>query len=177
MPEQLRDYFSNFSPIFKNTVVSRDDIGNLMKEYAEKEGIMAQPRRILISSFILTNSTITIPLFFVYLKLCLVCRKIHRFVQYTHENSFDNFVQSFAVDARRQRDENPNSSVVAETMKLLAHSSYGYQIMDRCRPTVTKYLTDEKTHSAINSKIFKRLNHITDQLYEVELVKPEFEHR
>ena len=81
------------------------------------------------------------------------------------------------MDARRQGDENPNSSVVAETMKLLANSSYGYQIMDRSRHTVTKYLSDEKTHSAINSKMFRRLNHITDQLYEVELVKLETEHR
>ena len=61
-PEHLRDYFSNFSPIFKNTVVSKDDIGNLMKEYAEKEGIMPQPRRMLISSLILTNGTIITPL-------------------------------------------------------------------------------------------------------------------
>ena len=80
------------------------------------------------------------------------------------------------VDARRQGDENPNSSVLAETMKLLANSSRGYQIMDRIH-TVTKYLTDEKTHSAINSKMFKRPNHITDQMYEVELVKAEIEHR
>ena len=42
---------------------------------------------------------------------------------------------------------------------------------------MTKYLTDEKTHSAINSKMFKWLNHITDQLYEVELVKSETEQR
>ena len=49
--------------------------------------------------------------------------------------------------------------------------------MDRSRNTVTKYLTDEKTHSSINNKIFTRLNHITDQLYEVELVKAEIEHR
>ena len=81
------------------------------------------------------------------------------------------------MDARRQGDENPNSGVVAETMKLLAHSSYGYQIKDSSRHTVTKFLNDEKTHSAINSKMFKRLNHITDQLYVVELVKSEIEHR
>ena len=49
--------------------------------------------------------------------------------------------------------------------------------MDRSRHTVTKYLNDEKTHNAINSKMFHRLNHITDQLYEVELVKSEIEHR
>ena len=82
-----------------------------------------------------------------------------------------------AVAARREGDENPNSSVVAETMKLLANSSYGYQIMDRSRHTVTKYLNDENTHGAINTNSFKRLDHIIDQLYEVELAKAEIEHR
>ncbi len=147
-----------------------------MREYAEKEKKKAQPRRMLISSFNLTDGTIITLLLLFYLKLGLVCKKIHRFVQYTPRNSFGNFVQS-AVDARRQGDKNPKSSVVAETMKLLASSSYGYQIMDCSRHTVTKYLTDEKTHSAINSKMFKRPNHITDQLNEVELVKLEIEHR
>ena len=81
------------------------------------------------------------------------------------------------MDKRRQGDENPISNVVAETIKLLANSSYGYQIMDRSRHTLTKYLIDEKTHSAINTKIISRPNHITDELHEVELVKSGIEHR
>ena len=32
VPKHLRDYFSNFNPIFKNTFLSRNDIGDLMKE-------------------------------------------------------------------------------------------------------------------------------------------------
>ena len=176
VPEHLHSYFSNFPPIFKNTVVNREDFGTLMRDYAEKENIMSQPRRMLISCFHLTNGTVITPLLLFYLKRGLVCKKIHRLVQYTPRKCFSNFVQS-AVDARRQGDENPNSSVVAETMNLLANSSYCYQIMDRSRHTVTKYLTDEKTHSAINCKMFKRLNQLTDQLFEVELVKPEIEHR
>ena len=70
-----------------------------------------------------------------------------------------------AADARRRGYEIPNSSVVAETMKLLANSSYGYQIMDRSRHTVTKYLSDGKTHAAINSKLFKSLDHMNNLLY------------
>ena len=62
-------------------------------------------------------------------------------------------------------------------MKLLANSSYGYQIMDRSRYTVTKDLNDEKTHGAINTKFFKRLDHINDQSYEVGLAKAEIELR
>ena len=167
-PEHLHDYFSNFPPVFKNDVVTRNNIGDLIKEYAEKEGIMPQPIRMLIWSFILTNCTIITPLFLFYLQLGLVCKKTHRFVHYTPRKCFDNFVQS-AVDARRQGDENKNSSVVAEAMKLIANSSFGCQIMDRSRHRVTKYLSNEKTHSAKSSKMFNRLNHITDHLYEGNL--------
>ena len=39
VPEHLRDYFPNFPTFSKNTVVTRDDIGNLIKEYAEKKGL------------------------------------------------------------------------------------------------------------------------------------------
>ena len=81
------------------------------------------------------------------------------------------------VDARRAGGENPDSSVVAETMKLLGNSSYGYQIMDRSRHTKTKYLNDEKTHKAINGKMFKRLNNVSKEIYEVELAKSKIEHR
>ena len=157
VPEHLRSYFSQFPQIFKNTVVSKEDIGNLVREYAENENIMVQPRRMFISSFVPTNGTIITLLLLFYLKLGLVSKKIHRFVQYIPRKCFNSLIQS-AVDARRQGDKNPNSSVVAETMKLLANSSYGYQIMDRSLHTVTKYLTDQKTHSAINSKMFTRLS-------------------
>ena len=49
--------------------------------------------------------------------------------------------------------------------------------MDHSRHTVTKFLNDEKPHSAVNSEMFKRLKRTNDQLYEVELVKSEIEHR
>ena len=61
------------------------------------------------------------------------------------------------MKAKREGDENLNSGVVTETMMLLANSSYVYQIMDRNRQTVTKYLSDEKSHGAINHKMFQRL--------------------
>ena len=94
VPEHLLDYFSNFLLIFKNTAVSRDDFNNLMKQYAEKDNLLVQPRTMLISSYILTNGTIITPLFFFHLQFDLVHKKIHRFVQYTPRNSLGNFVQS-----------------------------------------------------------------------------------
>ena len=62
VPENLRANFANFPPVFKNILVSKNDIGDLMKTYAEEEGIMSQPRRMLISSFTLQNGTLNTPL-------------------------------------------------------------------------------------------------------------------
>ena len=176
VPDGLKYKFSNFPPIFKNFNVSRADIGDYMRDYAIDNDLFKQPQRMLISSFKLENGTVITPLLNFYLSLGLKCTKIYRFVQYTPKKCFNNFVQS-VVDARRVGDENPESSVVAETMKLLGNSSYGYQIMDRSRHTETKYLNDEKTHKTINGKLFKRLNSVSKELYEVELVKSKIEHR
>ena len=77
----------------------------------------------------------------------------------------------------RQGDENPNSSVVAKTMKRLANSFYGYQIMDRGRNTITKYLSDKKTHAAIKSELFRKLDNVNNSLYEAELSKAQTEHK
>ena len=144
VPENSTSNFNNFPPIFKNTLVSKSDIGDLMKNYAEEERLLSQPQKMLISSFTLQNRTLITLLLLFHLQLGIVCTKIHRFVEYIPKKCFNSFVQS-AADARRQGDENPNSSVVAETMKLLANSSYGYQIMDRSRHTVTKNLSAKKT--------------------------------
>ena len=62
VPEILRSKFDNFPPIFKNTLVSKNDIDELMKTYAEEEGILSQPRKMLISSFTLQNGTLITPL-------------------------------------------------------------------------------------------------------------------
>ena len=97
-------------------------------------------------------------------------------MEYIPVKCFKKFVLS-AVNARREQNENPNSSFVAGTMKLLANRSCGYQIMDRSRHTVTNILSDEKTHGAVNKTFSKQLDHINDQLYEVEMAKAEIEHR
>ena len=137
---------------------------------------MTQPRRVLIFSFHLINGTFITPLLNFYLDLGLECDRIYRLVQYTPMKCFNSFVQS-AVDARRKGLENPHSRIVAETMKPLANISYGYHFVDRSRDTITKYLNDEKAHKAIKSKFFKKLNHLNDNLYEIESVKADVEHK
>ena len=129
VPKSLKANFAIFPPLFKNTLLSKNDIGDLIKTHAEDEGLMSQTRELSISSFILQNGTLITSLLLFYLQLGLVVTKKHSFIEYTPKKCFISFVQA-AKHATKNNDENPKLSVVAETMKLLANISYGYQIMD-----------------------------------------------
>ena len=87
--------------------------------------------------------------------------------------------QLCAVSSRRKMrsDENPNSSVVSQTMKFPANSSYGYQSIDWSRLSVTRYLSDKKTHAANNSEPFKKLDHVNNSMYDVKLPKTQIKHK
>ena len=90
------------------------------------------------------------------------------------------FQQLRTVNSRcqtRQKDQNPNSSVVAQTMKLLAISSYRHQIMDRSQHTVKKYVNDGKTHAAFYNKLFRKVNNVIFSFYGVEIAKAVIEHK
>ena len=110
VPEELNKNFAIFPAIFRNTNVGRHDIGLLMKDYVEKEGLLCQSRKMLISSYFLENGTVITPLLLFYLDLGLVCKKIIAPWNVFQLNASKKLVQS-AVIARREGD--PNSSVVA----------------------------------------------------------------
>ena len=40
LPENLREAFASFPPVFKNVSVGRDDSGLFMEEYADKECLL-----------------------------------------------------------------------------------------------------------------------------------------
>ena len=101
-------------------------------------------------------------------------KNLYRSVHYTAMKCLNNFFQS-AVNARREGDENPDSSVMPETMTILANSSYDYQNSDWIRHTVKKHLSVEKTHGVINKKFVRHVHFINDQLFEVGLVRSEID--
>ena len=50
VPDHLKGKFAEMPPVFKNTHVSRYDIGDHTKTYAEERGIMTRKRKCLIGS-------------------------------------------------------------------------------------------------------------------------------
>ena len=163
--KKLNTSFSNFPPVFKNTLVSKHDVGDMMKNYAKDETLFAQYRRKFISSFTLQNGNQITPLLLFNLQLAFNCRKIQHFVDYTIKKCLNSFVQS-VVDAGRQTDENSNSQVVAETMKL---SGKFFWLSDSGpEPTYCDRVTQRRKHTCRNnSKLIKNLYHVHNALYKV----------
>ena len=44
VPANLREQFAERLPVFKNALVTRDDIGPYMRQYAEEYNILKKPR-------------------------------------------------------------------------------------------------------------------------------------
>ena len=87
------------------------------------------------------------PLIGFHMELWTPEQKRYQFAEHAPVKCFNDFVQS-AVHARRQGDKNPNSNVVAETIKMFASSSHGYHNMELSRHSEREHLNGEKTYSA-----------------------------
>ena len=91
VPDKLKPHFSEMTPIFKNTEISREDIGPFMKTFAEEHNIMPKPRRSLIGSFLEKKILLITPLLKWYLSHGLQVSKIYQVVAYTPKRSFEPF--------------------------------------------------------------------------------------
>ena len=166
VPPELRPYFSEMQPIFKNANVSRDDIGPYMRQYAEENDIMSTPRRMLIGSYRGEKILLTTPLLRWYIAHGLVVDHVYLIIEYEPKPCFRHFGESVST-ARRNGDSDPDKAIIADTMKLLGNSAYEKTVTNVDRHRNVKYCTDVGTSSHINNKIFRQLDVVAEDAYEV----------
>ena len=166
VPPELRPYFSEMQPIFKNANVSRDDIGPYMRQYAEENDIMSTPRRMLVGSYRGEKILLTTPLLQWYLAHGLVVDRVYQIVEYSPKPCFRDFGESVST-ARRAGDADTDRAIIGDTMKLLGNSAYGKTVTNVDRHREVKYCTEVGTSSHINNKIFRQLDVVAEDAYEV----------
>ena len=170
VPSELRAHFAEMQPIYKNTMVTRDDIGPSMQQYAIDHDIMSTPRRKLVASYYGDKILLITPLLKWYLEHGLVVDHVYEIVEYERNACFQHFGESVS-EARRAGDTDPNKAIIADTMKLLGNSAYGKTVTNVDRHRDTKYCTEVNTSQFINSNRFRQLDVITEDTYEVALNK------
>ena len=113
MPEGKIDQFSEFPPIFKNTEIKMEDIGEHMREFARSIQREKGAERSLISSMHGEELVLLSPLSQKYIEMGLECTGIECIIEYHPKKVFEWFrdewqmwIQIFKFQVRhvKQRD-------------------------------------------------------------------------
>ena len=170
VPDHLKSYFAEMTPIFKNVKVSRDDLGESMKEYATENKLLSQPRRTLIGSYIGKKVLLATPLLKWYLEHGLIVTHVYQVIEYTPEACFQQFGNKVS-QARRNGDADPDQAIIADTMKLLGNSGYGKTITNKDNHRNIYFCDDREAPKKVNEPQFRQLNPLQEDFYEVEMAK------
>ena len=175
VPEHLKPYFAEMPPIFKNIEITREDVGPYMQTYAEEHSIMKTPRKSLIGSMFGAKVLMTTPLLKWYLAHGVEITRVYEVAEYAPIACFSEFVDAVS-DARRGGDVDPSKSIIADTMKLMGNSSYGKTITNKYKHRNVKVVDAVKASGLINEVLFRDLNPISENCYEVDLAKSKINH-
>ena len=158
------------TPIFKNVDVCLDDIGEFMQNYAKEHSIKDVPCRPLIGSYFRKKIRLTMPLLKWYLEHGLVITCIYTTVEYILNAAFKHFAEQVA-QAHLDGDHDKNKALIAEMMKLIGNSSYGWIITNKEKHNDIVYIDESEISTKIINNHFYDMTDLPDGYYKVEKTK------
>ena len=166
VPEHLKEYFSEFPPLFKNTEIKFKDIGDHMQEYAKSIGRTKGVKRSLISSMFGTDMVMVTTLFKEYIKWGLICTNIEFVLEYYKERVFSWFVDKVAND-RRRADFDPSLAIIGEMSKVSGNSSYGRCCIDKTNHNSVIFCNKENISNHVRDPFFKSMEELNGGIFEI----------
>ena len=168
VPEQLRDKFSEFSPLFIIDEVPEEKIPQHMKDYQINSGRKKiKNNKKLLGVMKAEKILLYSPPLKWYLNHGLQVTKIHRYIRYEPSRPFAWFPEEVS-SARRDADNDKNKKQLGDTAKLKGNSFYGKMIENQEKHMNTKFTRDEKLIDNIfRSPFFEDLEEISDGVFEV----------
>ena len=168
VPDQLRDKFSEFCPLFVISEVPEDQIPQHMKDYKINTGRkMIKNNKKLLGVMKAEKILLYSPLLKWYLNHGLQVTNIHRYISYTSSRPFKWFPEEVS-SARRAADNDKNKKQLGDTAKLMGNSFYGKMIENLEKHMNTKFTTNEKLIDKIfRSPFFEDLEEINEGVFEV----------
>ena len=151
VPDCLKDKFSEMSPIFKNTLVGREQLGDNMRKLAEEKGYLNRASRMLIGSMRGDRVLLFSGLARWYLQHGMVITEIYELIQYYPRAVFKEFGESVS-NARRAGDADPNKKILADTSKLIGNSCYGKTIVNKDKHREVIYVEGDSNASDLVSQ-------------------------
>ena len=127
---------------------------------------MSTPCRMLVGSYYGENILPATPLLRWYLTHGIVVGRIYQIVEYHREACFRHFGESVSA-ARREGDADNDKAIIADTRNLLGNSVYGKTVTNIDCHLNVMYCTEVDTSASIINKLFRPVDVVTDNAYEI----------
>ena len=92
-PDNLFDTFKEMPPLFCNSNIKFEDVGEFMQNYIEKENLHKNPRRLLVSGLKAEKIMLSSPYLKWLLDHGLVVTRVYQVVEYAGKTCFKTFVK------------------------------------------------------------------------------------
>ena len=158
-PDELKHKFRDLPPIFKCCDVSRDDIGDHMRQFWEQTGSLARPRRMVISSYFGSKMLIPTPLLHWYLQQGLIMTQVYLVIQYQPQQCFKTVTEDAAAK-RCLAQQDPSQDLAGESAKLLINSVYGKCCDNKARFREYRFIKGPAVRSVLRSPHFRSLENL-----------------
>jgi hypothetical protein len=119
-PHHLREIYAEFQPVIKHAYISREEIGEHMKEFAEKNNLLKKPQKTLLCSYYAEKILLATPLLKWYLDHGLEVTHIYQVIQYKPKRCFTRFGNE-VMEARRAGDQDKTKKILSDTSKLIGN--------------------------------------------------------
>ena len=170
VPDHLKEYFSEMTPIFKNVDVCLDDVEEFIQEYAKQHNIKDVPRWLLIRSYFGKKIGLSTPLLKWYLEHGLFITRIYTIVEYIPNATFSSFMTQIA-QCHLEGDRDKDKALIAEMSKLIGNSSYGQMITNKEKHHDIVYVDESEISTEIIGNHFYDMTKLPDGYYKVEKTK------
>ena len=173
VPEYLGANFANFPPIFKNTLVSKNDIRDSL----------CRRIKINVSTSKNVDNQLHITKWNTYYSSTVILSTsgscLHKKTPFCWIQSKEMLQQFCALSSRLKKARWRKSKLKCRQRKNEVSSQQLLWLPDHGpEPThCNKVSRWQKTHASNNSKLLKKLDHVNKALYEVELAKAQIEHK
>ena len=117
-PDSLKGIFAEFQPIQKHAYLSRDDIGEHMKKFAQENGLLKKPSKTLLNSYFAQKILLSTPLLQWYINHGLKVTKLYQVIQFKLSKCFHKFGEEVML-ARREGDVDPSKKIISDSSKLI----------------------------------------------------------
>ena len=118
VPDHLKNFFSEMTPIFKHATVNFENIGQHMQNFVNESGNKFKKRCYLIGSMFAEKVLIITPLLQWYMSHGILVTNVYQIIEFSPKKCFVKFSDQVSND-RRAGDRDPNLKVIGETSKLL----------------------------------------------------------